>query len=56
MTRPIYIEYEAAEVIVRVEGDLAVLVMETVTGRIAVSMRQTVFQGLYAQLKQALEP
>lgn len=55
MTEPVDIRYEAAEIDASLSGDLAILVMATDKGRIAVHMRQSVLLGLYAQLRQALE-
>ena len=50
------VRYEAANITAQVTDDLAVLVMVTDLGRVAVHMRQSVLQGLYAELRQALEP
>ncbi len=49
------IRYEAADIIAQINDDLAVLVMVTDKGRIAVHMKRTVLLGLYVQVKQALE-
>ena len=55
MTDPVELKYEAANITPQIADDLAILLMETEKGRVAVSMRRSVLEGLYAELRQALE-
>ena len=55
MIEAVDIRYEATDISPQIEGDLAVLVMVTEKGRVAVHMQRAVFLGLHAEMKQALE-
>ncbi len=55
MIEPVDIRYEAAEIGPSLSGDLAILLMATDKGRIAVHMQRSVLVGLYAALRQVLE-
>ena len=49
------VRYEAANITAQIDDDLAILLMVTDKGRIAVHMQRTVLLGLYAELGLALE-
>ena len=54
MTEPTDIRYEAAEIIPHISGDLAILIMATDKGKIAVHMQRIVLEGLFEQLAAVL--
>ena len=55
MIEPVDIRYEADEIDPSLSGNLAILLMATDKGRIAVHMHRSVLVGLYATLGQVLE-
>jgi len=55
MVDAVDIRYELASVTTQIDDDLAILLMATDKGRIAVHMRRAVLLGLYEEVKQALE-
>ncbi len=55
MAEAVDVRYEAANITAQIDDDLAILLMVTDKGRIAVHMQRTVLLGLYAELGLALE-
>lgn len=55
MTAHTDMRYEAAQIDASLFGDSAILIMVTEKGRVAVHMQKSALQGLYEQIRQALE-
>ena len=55
MTDAVDIRYELASISAQIDDDLAILLMATDKGPIAVYMQRAVLLGLYEEVKQALE-
>ncbi len=55
MADAINIKYEAYDVTTHVEQDLAILILDTDQGRIALHMKRALFERLEHEIRQALD-